>query len=130
MSTPNRWLHVRYSKGFSPELWALFHAHCRVFEAHARALLDNWSELGQGESPPDYEFFPPELSDDRTVASLPLGGESTLGSRCIIENACSPLLWQFMPLEVQLHLEEGLTEPHLTKEGKFTTNWRKPAQPE
>ena len=130
---PTRWLHVRHRGGFTDELWSAFQAHCRYFEGCANALLANWLALGLGDRPLHYVYFPPELSEDRTVATLPLGGDQNLGSRAAIENGLSRLLWCYMlprmALEDFVSLEEGLTEPSLTEPSQLTTNWR-PAHPQ
>lgn len=130
---PTRWLHVRHRGGFTDEQWSSFQAHCRYFEACANALLTSWVDLGKGDRPLEYLYFPPELSEDRTVATLPLGGDQTLGSRAAIENGHAELLWCYllrcMPIEDFVKLEEGLTEPHLTDPSKLGTNWR-PAHPQ
>lgn len=125
---PDRWLHVRHRRGFADEQWKSFQAHCRYFQATADALLANWIQLGRGDRPLRYIYFPPELSKDRTVATLPLGGDRTLGSRAAIENGLSSHLWCFllehMPIEDFVRLEEGLTEHDLMDLSKLTTNWR------
>lgn len=129
MSTPNRWLHVRLADGFSDKDWESFRVHCRVWRAWVEALLANWKGLGHDYEPPQYEFFPPELSPDRTIASLPIGGDWTVGSRATIENGLSYMLWCFMPIETQLKLEEGITEPDLVEPKRLVTNWRKALRP-
>ena len=128
MAEPNRWLHLRHPQGFSDERFEQFRAHCRVWRAHVAAVLENWARLplaagGRG-SPPNYKFFEPKLSADRTTVSLPLGGASTIGSRALIENACSRLLWQYFPIEFLRDLEEGLTETIDPARGP-QTNWRR-----
>src|SRR5258705_988358 len=93
---PNRWLHLRHPDGFAEQRFEQFVAHCHVFEAYAKALLENWRAIGAGRhDPPEYEFGVAEISADRKVVSLPLGGTSTIGSRATIENASSQLLWRF-----------------------------------
>lgn len=126
---PNRWLHVRLVHPFTELQWGSFKAHCRLFRAHAEALLSEWEALGNAHPAPLYSFFPPELSEDRITASLPLGGEQTLGSRATIENGCSYLLWSYMlscvPIEEYAVIQEGLTEPSLSHPSRFATNWRR-----
>ena len=68
-------------------------------------------------------FFDPELSAHRRIATLPLGGECTVGSRACFEDGCSRLLWQFYPLEFLVPLEEGVTEGLDPAQGP-RTNWR------
>ena len=126
-----RWLHLRHPDGFSPERFEQFHAHCHVMQAYVKSLLANWNKLGAGtQPPPHYIFYEPELSEDRKIATLPLGGEWTIGSRAIIEDGCSKLLWRFMPISFTIDLEEGLTEympENLNAPEKLhlSTHWRK-----
>ncbi len=126
-----RWLHIRHPDGFPPERFEQFRAHCSVMQAYVKSLLANWIEIGAGTQPaPYYIFYEPELSEDRKIATLPLGGEWTIGSRAIIENECSKMLWQFMPISFTINLEEGLTE-YLPEDLNFPekqhlyTHWRK-----
>jgi hypothetical protein len=77
---PNRWLHLRRREGFTPEAFERFRAHCRVVRAYVEAVLENWSHF-ESYPAPRYEFYEPELSADRRIATLPLGGEQTLGTR-------------------------------------------------
>jgi len=126
VSEPNRWMHLRHPHGFTEEQYKQFKAHVRVFEAYVRATLENWECLPVvGTHPsPEYEFFEPELSGDHMTVTLPLGGEQTLGSRATFEDGSSNLLWQHMPLDFLLDLEEGLTETTDRSHGP-QTNWRR-----
>ena len=125
MGKPNRWLHVRNRRGFTPEQFECFKAHCRVWRAYVEAVLADWRHFETYDAP-RYEFFEPELSADKTVATLPLGGEWTLGTRSFFEDASSRLLWEWFPLSFQLEVEEGLTEPAPADASRNQTNWRKP----
>lgn len=125
---PNRWLHLKHPDGFDDELFAEFEAHCRIFENHIQTVLGNVHHLWNlkrsvGETPVRYVFFQPELSSDRKIATLPIGGENTLGTRASFENGLSWMLWYYMPVGFKRDLEEGITEDFGT--GK-QTNWRKP----
>jgi hypothetical protein len=76
---PNQWLHLKHPDGFDDKRFAEFEAHCRTFEAYVQTALNNTQYLSNlktcvGEPPVRYIFFPPELSDDRKVATLPIGG--------------------------------------------------------
>lgn len=129
MAEPNRWLHLRHPRGFTDERFEQFCAHCRTWIAYVRELLTNWSLLGPGRGlAPAYQFFEPELSQDRLTATLPLGGEQNLGSRALIEDGCSRLLWQFFPLDFIVDLEEGLTET-LDRTAGPQTHWRRVLSP-
>ena len=127
--TANRWLHLRHPQGFSEELLERFQAGCRIWRAYVEALLTDWRYTPNAGSAaaPRFVICDPELSADRRVATLPLGGEQTLGSRARIENQSCFLLRAYLPSEFKCDLEEGLTEDDLA--GRRVTNWRKPVVP-
>jgi hypothetical protein len=126
---PNRWMRLRRQEGFTDEAFGVFCASADVLVAHASALLRNWAALHprQGESIAEYVFLPPEMSEDRTMLSLPIAGTPTVGTRAAIENGLSYLLWQHMSFRVMEGLEEGITETLVADVGPVT-NWRTPAQ--
>lgn len=125
-STPNKWLHLRQASGFSPEMFDVFKANSEVFVAHAEALLSVWHRFPNNDLAPDYFFFPAELSQDLTIATLPICCESSVGTRSAIENGCSYLLWQHFPMSFMEGLEEGITET-IDRSVGLTTNWRIPS---
>jgi hypothetical protein len=123
----HRVLHIRHPDGLSEEMYLRFLAGCRLFEAYVKAVLSEWGRLpdaGPERVVGEYIFGAPRLSADRGVASLPIDGEGTLGSRAAFENASSYLLSAFFPSEFKQLVEEGLTES--TGDGR--TYWRQPAE--
>lgn len=118
---PNRWLHLKFQRAFSDAEFELFKAQARIWVAYVRATLEVWPGLGIAHQAPVYRFFPPELSADRTTATLPIGGDWTLASRALFEAGASYLLWQHFPAEVQRASQEGLSEEH---GGATETHWR------
>lgn len=118
---PNRWLHIRLSRPFTDEEFACFAAQTKIWVEYVKATLSVWESLNHGYAPPRYIFFEPELSEDRRVCSLPVGGEVALGPRSMFENSASSLLWQHFPIATLIDLEEGLTED--LGSGPVT-NWR------
>jgi hypothetical protein len=118
---PNRWLHVRLPRPLSEAEWTIFEAQARIFARYVAGTLGEWTALGHDYDPPAYVFFAPELSADRTVATLPIGGGWSVGTRALFENGASFLLWQHFPHELQMEIEEGLSEPH---DGVVETAWR------
>lgn len=122
--TPNRWIHLRNPDGFGDHEWSVFKANCRVLEAYVRACLKEADTFrmssAEGYPAPDYTFFPPTLSQDRSTATLPLGGPSNLGSRSQFENGSAWMLSDHLPFEFRLGCEEGLTEPSVAP----STSWR------
>ncbi len=91
-------MHVRRTTPFTEAHWLTFQASARVFAAFADAFLADASALiGDGHPTLKYNFFPAEISEDRTLMSLPIGGERTLGSRHKLENSFSYLLWLQLP---------------------------------
>lgn len=118
---PNRWLHLKLQRPFSEAEFEKFKAQSRIWNAYVKSTLEVWQSLGIDHQAPVYRYFPPELSADRTIATLPIGGDWTLASRALFEAGASYLLWQHYPAEVQLAAEEGLTEEH---GGLSETHWR------
>lgn len=121
MSKPNRWLHLRLRRPFSDAEFDCFGAHTEIWCKFVQATLAVWSRLGQEYAAPKYEFFSPELSAERLVATLPVGGEWTLGTRALFEDAHSHLLWNHFPIPFQMEAEEGITETVVEEQ---VTNWR------
>ncbi|MCA9685879.1 MAG: hypothetical protein KC457_27125 [Myxococcales bacterium] len=122
MSEANRWLHLRHPDGFSDEMFAMFAAHCRIWQAYTKAVLAEWATLEPGHPrTPSYVFFEP--TRDGNIVTLPVGGDYTLGSRATFENAASHLLSDFFPIHFRIGLEEGLTETTDLSRGP-ATNWR------
>jgi hypothetical protein len=119
--SPERWMRLRHPDGFAPERFDEFCALCRIFRAYVEASLAEPAIFDFGS--PSYVFFEPELSADRTIASLPLGGQPTVGSRAHFENGSSWMLWHLLPVAFRAELEEGLTEDI---GNGLRTNWRKP----
>ena len=128
-SVPNRWMRLRQPAGFTPADFDCFCAHTEAFVSYSRSWLQNWHRVpGRTDHPKvEYLFFPPEMSQDRQVLSLPIGGASTLSTRAALENGSSYMLWQFMPAQCMEGLEEGFTEALASTESA-QTNWRLPSQ--
>ncbi|MEO8505498.1 MAG: hypothetical protein ABI609_16505 [Acidobacteriota bacterium] len=121
LTLSNRWLHLRLPRPYTATEWERFQAQAGIFRAYVEATLASWSSLGFGHDAPIYRFFAPELSADRTTATLPIGGNWTLASRALFETGASYLLWQHFPTDLQTTAEEGLTEEH---DGTSETHWR------
>lgn len=107
---PNRWLHLRHAEGFSDDLFCRFEAGCRLWLSFARTCIDERRRLGEVLGEVDYRAGSPALSADRRVATLPVGGPWTLGSRSAFEDGSAWLLSHFMTHPDTLHIEQGLTE--------------------
>jgi hypothetical protein len=108
-------------------MYLRFLAGCRLFEAHVSTVLSEWARIansGEERILGEYAFESPMLSSDRRIASLPIEGEATLGSRAAFENGSSHLLSVFFPPEFKQELEEGLTE--VAVDGR--TYWRTPSE--
>jgi hypothetical protein len=129
MAMNRRVLHLRHPDGFSSEMFERFRAGCRLFQAHVQTTLSEWERFpaaGDERIAGDYRFLPPELSSDGLVASLPIEGQWTLGSRAELENGAAYLLLAFFSPEFKQRLQEGLTE---SVTGQMSTSWREPLQP-
>ena len=123
----NRWLHLRHPDGFDDDMFECFVAGCALWDAYVQTSLRERTRLGRPDGPASYVCLPPTRSDDRTVVTLPLAANSTVGSRASYEDAGSYLLREFFPLAFHLGLEEGLTEDLGDGHGA-STNWRRPAE--
>jgi hypothetical protein len=125
---PDRWMHVRRADGISDELFDVIRAGAEILVAHATALLAVLHRLpGKADhSRVAYTFFDMTLSVDRTIATLPIAGASTLTTRALIENGLSYLLWEHIPSKYMEGLDEGLTETIDRAKGPETF-WRAPA---
>lgn len=123
---PSRWMCLRQPKGFNAEMFDVFVSSSEIFVAYVNASLRNWNTIKRrpGTTFVEYVFFAPELSRDRSIASLPIGGSSTLDTRSAFENGASFMLWQHLPSEFMDGLHEGLTEDFGHGESE---NWRIPA---
>ena len=124
-SGPNRWMHLRQPEGFDPHMFEIFRASCDIFAEYCRATLRHQRLFGRDPEHPhiEYIFFEPEISEDRTIVSLPIGGNNSLSSRNELENMASFMLWQHLPGAFLEGLEEGLRD---NTTGEYTTNWRLP----
>src|SRR5258705_7748212 len=109
---PDRWLPLRLPRPFSDVEVEMFRAHTAVFRAYVEASLAAWRDFGFGHDAPTYVFYPPEISADRRVATLPIGGTWTLTSRALFETGAAYLLWQHFPFDLQAVAQEGLSEEH------------------
>jgi hypothetical protein len=127
IAVPNRWMRLRRLGGFTAEDFDCFSAHTEAFVAYAQSWLRNWHRQPRAASSPtiEYVFFPPEISDDGTVVSLPIGGQTSLGTHAALENGSSFMLWQFLSMTCMEGLEEGITETIDSRFGE-RTNWRQP----
>ena len=120
---PDRQLHLKHPDGFDDDMFARFKAGCRVWTAYVHAVLaEDLHQLGQVE----YVVGDPTLSTDRTIATLPISGDWTIGARAHFEDAASPMLYEFLPFHFVIHTHEGLTEDR--GDGP-QTSWRKALKP-
>ena len=108
--TPNRWFLLRHPEGFPEPLFRAFRAQCRIWRATLEATVESWDDLSYGRlavPKPRYEFGEPDLSEDRTIASLALGGELSHGAMKILEDDFPHALMHDFPLWFRLDLELG-----------------------
>lgn len=107
-----RQLHVRQPAGFDDATFDVFCASADIFMAHANALLQVWHRLPgkAGDPVVTYSFERPVLNADRTIASLTIAGEQTLGTRASIEIGSAHLLWMHFPIQALEGMDQGRTE--------------------
>lgn len=106
-------------------MYARFQAGCRIWETYVRAVL---AERHNPVAGLEYVVGSPEISEDRLIVSLPIGGTRNLWSRSHFENTASYLLREFLPIDFVRDLEEGLTEPEFNAPDAMTTSWWSPAE--
>ncbi len=112
-----RRLHLKHPDGFDEEMFRRFEAGCRVWSAYVHAVLkESLHQVGEVE----YQIGPATLSEDRTIASLTIQGEWSVGARAHFEDAGSFLLREFMLFPFALGLMEGLEE----ERGEGEVSWR------
>jgi hypothetical protein len=126
-TAPNRWMRLRRPAGFTDKDFDCFSAHTEAFVAYAQSWLKNWHRQPRATKSPRFEyiFFPPEISTDKTVVSLLIGGMTSVSTRAALEDGSSFMLWQFLSMNCMDGLEEGITETIDPRFGE-RTNWRRP----
>jgi hypothetical protein len=104
----NRRFLLRHRDGFPEAQFRSFVAQCRVWRATIEATVAHWDDLSMGRlgiPRPRYQFGEPELSADRTLAILPLGGELAPAARSVLEPDVPEALHHDFPLWFRLALE-------------------------
>jgi hypothetical protein len=56
---------------------------------------------------PEYEWYEAELSEDRKVVTIPVGGEGTYGSYHLFEELIPKDLWRYLPIWFLIDLDAG-----------------------
>jgi hypothetical protein len=126
---PTDWFRIRHSEPFSEAAFRAFQASCSIYRARIEATLEHWTNLPteQNVPKPTVEFFPPELSEDRRVMSLPVRVENkTLGSRALLQYSASAELYGYLPFPLAGQVEVGVTEPSFSAGGKWRNDWWNP----
>ena len=88
-------------------------AQCRVWRATLEATVENWEDLSMGRlgmPRPIYVFGEPELSADRTVATITVDGELAPVVRAVLEPAGPDALHHDFPLWFRLELQTARCE--------------------
>ncbi len=83
-------------------------AQCRVWRAVIDATVESWDDLALGRlfvPRPSYRFGEPELSADRTLASLAVEGELAPAAASALEPGVPDALYHDFPLWFRLDLE-------------------------
>jgi hypothetical protein len=99
---------LRHPDGFPDPEWRSFVAQCRVWRATIEAMVESWDDLSMGRLAiprPAYRFAEPELSADRTLATLPLDGELAPAAASALEPGVPAALYHDFPLWFRLDLE-------------------------
>jgi len=131
MPGPNVWLRLRHADGFTNEVFDYFKAACRMYQVRIESFIVNWESLAttRGTSKPTARFFPAELAEDRSTASLPILVEGgTLGFRSLLHDTAKDL-YAFLPVGFMIGVEAGVTEPSFEEDGGWRSDWWNPHQP-
>jgi len=104
----NRWYYLRHLEGFTPDLFECVRSGWMKWKTHVEASIRHWPHVGmRGVPPPDYEWFEPGVSEDRTLVTIPVGGEGTHGSYHLFEETPPGDFHAYLPLWFRKDLEVG-----------------------
>jgi hypothetical protein len=129
---PTDCFRVRHDQPFSAEAFGVFVASCSIFRARIEAHLAHWSAIPSTKavSKPSVSFFPPELSADRRVMSLPVRVQGqTIGSRSLLQLSAAAELHVHLPPPLWLEVEIGVTEPGFEDPRVLRHDWWDPKRP-
>jgi hypothetical protein len=103
----DRWYYLRHPEGFSDDLLACVNSGLAIWRNDVEAQCRHWRHTGLKGEPPDYQWYPAELSKDRLTVTIPLGGKGTYGSYHRFEETIPKDFWRYLPNWFVLDLEAG-----------------------
>ena len=103
----DRWYYLRHPEGFSDDLFSCVVSGLAAWQADVEARVRHWHHSGLGGTPPEYEWYPAELSADRLMVTIPVGGKGTYGSYHLFEETPPKDLWRYLPGWFVIDLESG-----------------------
>ncbi len=109
----NRWYLLRHPEPWPQPMFESFVAQCRIWRSLVEATLAGWEALSAGRlgiAKPTYLFGEPHLDPTGHIATLPLGGDSTLPARNVFEEDFPKELHMDFPLWFRVDLELGRTD--------------------
>jgi hypothetical protein len=98
---------LKHPDGFPEPEWRSFVAQCRVWRATVEATAAQWDDLSMGRLAiprPSYQLGEPELSADRTEASLTVEGDLAPAAAAAVEPGVPHALHHDFPLWFRLDL--------------------------
>jgi len=103
----DRWYYLRHPDGFSDELFSCVVSGLATWRNDVEARLRHWVHSGLSGAAPEYEWYPAELSEDRKVTTIPVGGKGTYGSYHLFEETIPKELWRYLPSWFVIDLDAG-----------------------
>ena len=112
MAVPDRWYFLRHPEGFSPEMFNIFCAACRIWKAKLQAYEREWQVLPTFSSLPlpGYVFSEPELRDNSHIAAFGVGSDGNYVELKLLEEEFPSELYGHYPLWFHLDLDFGRQE--------------------
>jgi hypothetical protein len=103
----NRWYYLRHPEGFSAELFECVISGLALWRTDIEARLRHWTQLGVGGVVPQYEWYAAELSDDKKLITIPVGGDGSYGSYHLLEETVPEMFRRYLPPWFVVDLETG-----------------------
>ena len=103
----DRWYYLRHPERFSDELFACVVSGLEFWRNDVEARIRHWAHTGVSGPAPEYEWYEAELSPDRSLVTVPVGGKGTYGSYHLFEERIPKELWRYLPNWFVIDLEAG-----------------------
>ncbi len=104
-----RWFYLRHADGFDTDSFLCVEAGFHIWAARVKATIEVWEKVPDQRSVPRpaYEFGPVELSTDRTIVTMSLGGEPGYMGMKLFEDEFPWEFTYYLPMWFRIDLEAG-----------------------